>query len=41
MRLSGTPEAADDLEKIADYLYERSPTAAIDVVRNLRRANRS
>ena len=35
MRLSWTPEAADDLEKIADYIYERSPTAALDVVRRI------
>lgn len=31
MRLFWTPEAADDLEKISDFLYERSPTAAVDV----------
>lgn len=35
MRLFWTPEAADDLEKISDFLYERSPTAAVDVVRRI------
>jgi toxin ParE1/3/4 len=35
MRLFWTPEAADDLEKISDFLYERSPTAALDVVRRI------
>ena len=35
MRIAWTPEAADDLEQITDYLFERNPSTAPDIVRRI------
>jgi toxin ParE1/3/4 len=35
MELRWTEEAADDLEQIADYLFERTPGRAADLVRQI------
>jgi toxin ParE1/3/4 len=35
MRIAWTPEAADDLEQITEYLFERNPSIAPDIVRRI------
>ena len=35
MRVAWTPAAADDLERITDYLFEQSPAIAASVVRRI------
>jgi toxin ParE1/3/4 len=35
MRLRWTEEAADDLERITDYLFENAPGRAADIVRGI------
>jgi toxin ParE1/3/4 len=35
LRIAWTPQAADDLENITDYLFERNPSIATDVVRQI------
>jgi toxin ParE1/3/4 len=38
MRVLWTPAAADDLEKIADYLLEKNPAVATEIVRRIYKA---
>ncbi len=35
MRVAWTPAAADDLERITDYLFEQNPAIAASVVRRI------
>jgi toxin ParE1/3/4 len=35
MRIAWTLEAADDLEQIADYLFDQNPSIAPDIIRRL------
>jgi toxin ParE1/3/4 len=35
MKILWTPAAADDLERIADYLLEKNPAVATDIVRRI------
>lgn len=38
MRIRWTPAAANDLELIANYLYEKTPDKAVELVRQIYRA---
>jgi toxin ParE1/3/4 len=38
MRIAWTPAAAADLEQISDYLFDRSPKAAMEVVQRIYQA---